>query len=248
MKNPESQQLIVAGVGIELLRKRVRNVNFRIYPPDGRVRVSAPLRMGEREIRRAVEAKLDWILRQRTRIAEQPRPPAMRLESGELHLVDGRRCRLEVVDLPGVSRAELLPGDVLRLQVPPETDAAGRLRVLEGWYRQRFTDRLPQLLARWEAVVGRRARDCRVRRMRTLWGSCSTGTGRIRLNLELARRSVRCQEYVLVHELTHLHERGHTRRFYALMDRFLPDWRERKRELEQHPLWRYHDESGVSAL
>ena len=126
-------------------------------------------------------------------------------------------------------------GDMLSLQVQPGTDRAGRKRALEGYYRELLHGRIPELLAVWEPAMGVSAREWRTKRMKTRWGTCNIAARRIWLNLELAKKSDRCLEYVVVHELTHLLERNHTKRFYVLMDRFLPDWRERRDELNTVP-------------
>ena len=71
--------------------------------------------------------------------------------------------------------------------------------------------------------------------MTSRWGTCKTSTAVITLNLALAERPIAALEYVLVHELTHLHERGHGPRFHHLMDTYLPDWRSRRASLRGHP-------------
>lgn len=72
--------------------------------------------------------------------------------------------------------------------------------------------------------------------MKTRWGSCNTQAKRIWLSVELAKKSPKCLEYVLVHELVHLFERNHNARFKAYMDAFLPDWRDRRALLNQMSL------------
>ncbi len=99
------------------------------------------------------------------------------------------------------------------------------------WAKQRLTARIPALRATWEPRLGVVASEVRLRQMKTRWGSCNVRTGRIWLNLELARHDTACLEYVFVHELAHLIERGHGPRFKALMDRFLPGWRAVRRGL-----------------
>ena len=95
---------------------------------------------------------------------------------------------------------------------------------------------VPSLLDRWQPVIGVTITGFRVRRMKTRWGSCNTRARRISLSTELAQRSPACLEYVLVHELVHLLERGHNARFYGYLDRFLPDWRERRALLNIRPV------------
>jgi predicted metal-dependent hydrolase len=75
-----------------------------------------------------------------------------------------------------------------------------------------------------------------VKRMKTKWGTCNIEARRIWLNLELAKTSVRCLEYIIVHEMVHLLERNHNDRFTAYMNQFLPQWRLRRDELNRGPL------------
>ncbi len=90
------------------------------------------------------------------------------------------------------------------------------------------------MLETWAPVVGRMPTDITLREMTTRWGSCTPATGRIRLNLQLGLMEDRLLGYVLVHELTHLRESGHGPRFQALMDGWIPEWRDLRRDINRH--------------
>jgi predicted metal-dependent hydrolase len=107
---------------------------------------------------------------------------------------------------------------------------------LSAWYRAHLKEQLPALIARWEAVVGVQVHDWGVKQMKTRWGTCSIRARRIWLNLELIKHPPVCLEYVVVHELVHLHERLHNARFWGLMDRFMPDWRPAQQALKAAPI------------
>ena len=79
--------------------------------------------------------------------------------------------------------------------------------------------------------MGVSAEEWRIKRMKTKWGTCNTSAKRIWINLELAKKPVYCIEYIVVHELAHLIERNHNKRFTAVMDKFIPQWRSYKKEL-----------------
>lgn len=96
---------------------------------------------------------------------------------------------------------------------------------------------LPVLLAHWEPIVGRKPTHITLRLMNTRWGSCTPNTGRIRLNLQLGLMDQRFLEYVLVHEMAHLWASGHGAEFQRRMDAYLPDWRERRRALNNELVW-----------
>lgn len=224
--------ITVDGLIIEVARKRVKHVNFTVYPPDGRVRVSAPLRMPEQALHQAIRSKLPWIRRHQMRIANQVRTPVPGFLRGETHDYLGESYRLEVIDSGSRPRVEVGEGRILRLYIRKGSKRDQREHLLMEWYRSQLKTLIPPLIARWEPVIGVKVADWGVKRMKTRWGTCSIQAHRIWLNLELARFPVSHLEYIIVHEMTHLLERRHNRRFYAYLDQFLPGWREIRHALK----------------
>jgi predicted metal-dependent hydrolase len=223
--------LTVDGLRIEVARKAIKHLHLRIYPPDGCIRVSAPLRARDRDVRAFVRAKMPWIRRHLDRIEAQPQPVAFRYATGESHTYWGRTYRLRVVHRAGRPGIEVRAGRVLEMTVRRGATLAQREHLLIEWYRARLKDALPGLVAKWEAVVGVDVSEARVKRMKTRWGSCNPQARRIWVNLELARRPQHCLDYVIVHEMVHLLERRHNARFHGFMDRFMPGWRAVRAEL-----------------
>jgi predicted metal-dependent hydrolase len=218
-------QITVGGVEVSVLRKPIRHLRLGVYPPEGRVRVAAPLGVSDEAIQRMVVSRLDWIRRQQARFEGLPRESRQEVVSGESHYFLGQPYTLRVVEQRGPGYVSLQCAAFIDLYVRPAASVEDRQRVLHGWYRQELKELIPPLLARWEPVLGVQAAEWGVRTMRTRWGSCNIRARRIWLSLELARKPVECLEYVVVHELTHLLERRHNQRFYGYMDRFLPTWR-----------------------
>ena len=107
---------------------------------------------------------------------------------------------------------------------------------MQRWYRQHLRAEVSPLLEKWEPKLDVSVNEVRIKRMKTLWGSCNIGAKRIWLNLELAKKPKSCLVYVFVHEMTHLLERHHNDRFRELMDRFLPQWRTYRDTLNRAPL------------
>lgn len=239
----ERSHIDVSGIPVEIRRKAIKNLHVGVYPPNGKVRVAAPLHLDDEAVRLAIVSRLSWIRRQRQGFARQERQSAREMVTGESHYFEGKRYRLNVVERPGNPRVHVANNSTLELQVLPGTDRSGRQRMLDRWYRRRLKAQIPGLLAHWEPVVGVKVTDCRVKRMKTRWGSCNIEAKRIWLNLELAKKDPICLEYILVHEVVHLLERHHTERFRALMDRAMPDWRLRRDKLNHSPLshedWEY---------
>jgi hypothetical protein len=152
--------------------------------------------------------------------------------TGEIHYYQGRPFRLEVVEAHGRHVLFTEDDDRMILQVRPGTSRDNRALVLDRWYREQLDLVMPELLAKWQPIIDRNIRSWHIKRMRSRWGSCNITDRKISINLELAKKPVSCLEYVLVHELVHLHERYHNANFRRLMDYYLPDWRQRNKILE----------------
>lgn len=236
----ESRNITVSGLTVEVVRKPIKNLHLGVYPPQGRVRVAAPLAIDDEAVRLAVVGKLGWIKRQRAKFQAQPRQSLRRMVSGESHYFLGQRYRLRVQESSGTALHIALRGKAcMDLFVRPETTVERREQVLQDFYRAELKRLVPELLEKWQPKLGAEVRAWGIKRMKTKWGTCNIEARRIWLNLELAKKPVQCLEYILVHELTHLHERHHNERFTALLDLHLPQWRTLREELNQSMLAEY---------
>ncbi|MFK7160026.1 SprT family zinc-dependent metalloprotease [Marinospirillum sp. MEB164] len=234
--------LEIGSIAVQLNRKPIKHLHISVLPPDGRVRVSAPVSMSDTAIRMAVINRLAWIKMQQRDFAQQPRQSSREMVSGECHYLWGKPYRLDVKEVAGKHRVEV-GRDRLRLLINPGTSFENKVRVLDAFYREALKTRVDTLLPDWLKQIDVSIAAVGVKKMKTKWGSCNIQACRIWLNLELAKKPPECLEYILVHELIHLHERHHNDRFKALMDRHLPDWRERRSLLNSRPLaynhWEY---------
>ena len=233
----------VRGTPVEVFRKDIKNLHVGVYPPSGRVRVAAPLRLDDNAIRVAVISRLGWIRRQQAEFEQQDRQSQREFVTGESHYFEGRRYRLDVVELNGRPLVRLPNNTTMMLRVRPDSDRDAREAILHKWYRSQLRKRVPALLAKWEPKIGVRVGEVRIKKMKTLWGSCNKDARRIWLNLELAKKQASCLEYIVAHELVHLIERTHNDRFWDLIDSCMPQWRLHRDVLNRAPLahadWRY---------
>lgn len=230
------RHIIVGGVRVEVVRKDIKNLHLGVYPPKGRVRVAAPLVLSDEAVRLAVVEKLAWIKKHKARFEKQSRQSQREMVNGESHYFLGQRYRLRVHEQAGSPKVALRGVAIIDLFARPGTSSEQREAILLGWYREQLKILLPSLLEKWQAIIGVQASSWGIKKMRTKWGSCSIKVRRIWLNLELAKRPTQCLEYVLVHELVHLLERHHNERFMALMDQFMPHWRQSRDMLNEVPL------------
>jgi predicted metal-dependent hydrolase len=236
------QTIQLGEVEMDVVQKDIKNLHLSVYPPNGRVRVSAPEHMSLDTIRVFVISKLGWIRQQQNKLREQERETPREYLDRESHYVWGKRYLLEVVKRSAAPSVQL-NHQALTLQVRPGSDEAKKQAVLALWYREQVRQALPDPVARWEPLLGVEVSRFFVQHMKTKWGSCNPATGTIRLNTELAKKPRACLEYILVHEMVHLLEPTHNARFQKLMDNFMPLWRFQRDELNRVPLaheeWSY---------
>ena len=235
------QTIQLGEMEMDVVQKDIKNLHLSVYPPNGRVRVSAPLHMSLDTIRVFVISKLGWIKQQQKKLRDQARETPREYLDRESHYVWGERYLLELVECSAAPSVQLNPR-ALTLRVRPGSDEAKKQAVLARWYREQIRQALPELVARWEPRLGVKVLRFFVRHMKTKWGSCNPATGTIRLNTELAKKPRACLEYILVHEMVHLLEPTHNVRFQQIMEEFMPLWRFQREELNRTPL--AHEEWG----
>jgi len=232
----------VGSIEFQLNRKPIKNLHISVLPPDGKVRVSAPQHMTDTAIRMAVVSRIPWIKKQQSDFAKQPRQSDREMVSGECHYFWGRRHRLNVIERTGRHEVKVARAKI-NLYVNPGTSVENRALALTEFYRADMKSRIETLINHWQETIGVNVTAWGVKKMKTKWGSCNAQAKRIWLNLELVKKPPECLEYILVHELVHLLERNHNERFRACMDKYLPDWRERRDLLNRMPLafenWRF---------
>ena len=228
-------QLKIDNITVDVIQKNIKNLHLRVYPPAGRVRISAPSRMGLAAIRAFVISKLGWIKKQQTRLINRKREAQREFINRETHYFNGKGYLLEVTERDAAPRV-VLSHSAIELYVRPETDAVKRKSILDEWYRRRLKEIVPALIEKWEKKMNVQVNEFGIKKMKTRWGTCNPRAKRIWLNLELAKRPVECLEYIVVHEMAHLLERKHNDRFIALMTGFIPKWRLYKDELNRLPI------------
>lgn len=239
-----SAYLTVRGIDVDVIYKDIKNLHIGVYPPLGRVRVAAPERLNDEQVRLAVIQRLPWIKRQRAQLKATPRQTEREMVTGESHYLWGLRKRLKVVERPGRTHFEI-DGDRLVLYTPSNSTAEQRRTALDRWHREQLREAIPTVIETWEQKLEVSVPKWTIRRMKTKWGSCNRETRHIWLNVELAKKHPDCLEYIIVHEMTHYFERNHTERFAGLMDKHLPDWRSRREQLNGSPLAQ-EDWGGIS--
>jgi predicted metal-dependent hydrolase len=220
---------------VKIVQKDIKNLHLSVHPPTGGAQISAPFWMNLDAIRAFSISKLGWIKRQQQKLQEQKRESPREYLDRESHYVWGKRYLLKI------SEGDLPPSVELKhnqmcLQVRPNTSDEKKRRIIEGWYRMELKQAIPEIIAKWERLIGVKTDRFCVQKMKTKWGSCNTDSKNIRLNTELAKKPLEYLEYIVVHEMMHLLEPTHNPRFVILMDQFMPKWRFYREELNSSRL------------
>ncbi len=245
--NTNNDKLVMADFEVQTVRKNIKNIHIGVYPPDGRVRVAAPLEMSDESLRLIILSKISWIRRQKEKFLRQERETPREYVSGESHYFLGQRYILNVVQGPYRPRVQLKGLKRMDMYVNPNMSRRDKARIMERFYRLELRKILDSLVAKWEEKLKVKVSEVRIRKMKTKWGSANIKANRIWFNLELAKKSPNCIAYVVVHELTHLIERNHNKRFKGILEAVMPNWKQYRDELNEFisgdVVWKYDSEN-----
>ena len=231
----------IGDIGVDVVLKDIRNIHLSVYPPAGRVRISAPSHMNIDTIRVYAISRLGWIKKQQGKLRAQDRETPREYLNWESHYLWGKRYLLKIVEREAPTFVDLQHSSIL-LHIRPDATQEKKQSSLDEWYRQLLKEAIPDLISSWEKKIGVRVNDFGIRKMKTKWGTCNPEARRIWINLELAKKPKECLEYIVVHEMVHLLERHHNERFIALMDNVLPKWCSIRDDLNRLPV--KHEEWG----
>lgn len=229
------KQLQLGDIVIDIEKKKIKNIHLRVYPPNGRVCITAPLRMDLDTVRGFALSKLNWIKKKQAKFRAQVREVPREFLNMESHYYNGKRYLLEVVEVEARPRVELRHSTMV-LYVRPGTTTEKKQSILDEWYRAQLKGLLPALIEKWEKRMMVKVNEFGIKKMKTRWGTCNRKAKRIWLNLELAKKPPEFLEYVVVHEMVHFLERKHNAVFKSYMDEYLPKWRFFKEELNRLPI------------
>jgi len=191
------QQLMQAGIELQVTKKRVKNINFRLKPY--LLMVSVPLSMNTAQIAQAVAQRVSWAVANHAQVLEQYK----------------RKQHASRDSLTGDSPL-LLWGIVQSFTLSPDEKIT--------YYRQQLSNVIPSLFDKWQPIVGAYANEIRLKKMHTRWGSCNTRARRVWLSVYLPAYPIECTEYVIVHELCHLHHANHSPEFWQTVATAIPDY------------------------
>lgn len=234
---------ITSQLSIDVIRKDIKNMHLAVYPPTGRVRLAAPLRIDDEAVRLFAISKISWIRKHQRNFLAQDRQPPRQFKERESHYFQGKRYLLRIIEHEAPPKVVFKTKTYIDLYVRPNSTTEQKQTTLNEWYRAELKKLIQPIIDKWEEKMGVTVDEWQVKQMKTNWGTCNIEKKRIWLNLELAKKPILCLEYIVVHEMIHLLERKHNDRFLSLIEKFMPQWKFYKEELNRLPVshgeWSY---------
>ena len=221
----------------ELIRKNVKNINLRVYP-DGTIHVSASPLLSVKTIDDFLRSNQDFLLRSLARFAAPNRQAvteAVCFTDGSLFPILGKERKLNITS--GKRDRAVLKGECIEVTVtdPQDQESVKKaLRLMMEEYSKVLLPQLCQKVADRLASYGITMPSLQFRHMVSRWGSCCPATHTVTFNQLLICAPLPCVEYVVIHELAHFLILDHSPAFHRLMTELLPDWKDRKKQLEPY--------------
>ena len=218
----------VGDLAVEVTKKDIKNIHLGVYPPIGRVRLSAPLASDNEKIRLFIVSKIPWIRKNQRKFINKERQSQREYINRESHYFEGKRYLLNLdIDPDNKNKVELKKTSI-QLKIKEQYDSQKRKQILESWLREKLRGRLIPVIIKWEKQLGVSAREWKIKKMKTKWGSCNQDAQRVWFNLELAKVDDYCLDYVVMHELAHLKVRNHGKHFIHILNKNMSDWEQRR--------------------
>ncbi|WP_405284711.1 M48 family metallopeptidase [Methanobrevibacter sp.] len=227
------ETLTIENITLTLERKNIKNMYLRVLPPNGNVKVSAPSFISDEEIVNFIRLKKDWILKKQRYIKENNIKAPLKYDNGEKHYLWGKEYTLQLIKNDNVKHVLLdKEKSIIYLPIAKRSTIEKRKKTLDEFYRNQMKIAIPPVLDKCTKIVGKTPSEVKIRNMKN-WGNCRYHDKRITLNLNLAKKDIECLEYVMIHELCHLIEFNHSKKFKNLMDKYCPNWKEIKKRLNE---------------
>jgi len=220
--------MIISGIAVDVQRKKIKNMHLRVTQ-ECQVTLSVPLRTKDSDIEEFVTSKKDWIEDSLAKFKDASN------DADQWYGQGGRICVLgktyDVIEIVGPILMCQMSENAVYLTCPDDCPYGSKEKYMREWYRSILKGILPDMFEKWENITDLHCSEWQTKYMKSRWGTCNHRTKKIWLNVRLAEKPVECIEYVVLHELAHTAVPDHGPRFKALLDRYMPDWEERKKIL-----------------
>lgn len=223
-------------IEVTVRKKPIKNMHLYVQPPNGQVEISVPDYVNNDAIKLFIRSNLGWVKRKKKEFENQPRQTERQYISGETMYVLGCQYFLDVIENDTKKQSLTLEGRKAILLVKKDATIRTKEKIVQEWYRTILRKEIERVLPKWEKITNLKCTSWQIKKMNTKWGSCNPKTKKLWFNLQLAKKTLPCLDYIILHELIHLIEPHHNKKFIALMDLYMPTWQEIRDDLNMQIL------------
>ncbi len=247
-----SQTLNFQGLEVNIQRKKIKRLYLKISNKNGEIILCAPLNISENFIVNFITEKLPWLKNNQQKIHHKKKSLDIEyVESdnikflGEIYQIKiiqaSKKPQIKLIKNQNLISKTYQENSQLNLFDYPESQQNSccnqiildsvkdltkiqKIKLFEKFYRQNLQEILQELAKKWQKILQIEANFVGIKKMRTRYGSCNARQKNIWISLNLFDYSINCIEYVLLHEFLHFFEQNHGKKFYNLMNKFMPNW------------------------
>lgn len=221
-------------IKVVLLRKNIKNVHLRVYR-DMTVKLSVPYCVQAEWIENFLNSRKDWIVKKlEIYRSTEGYNNLFALTSGSSTQMLGKDMR--IIKVKGDKNQVSVDENKIFVHIKDCGDESALIKLFSDWWRKRamevYSEQVDILYKSVFRKFGIEKPEIHIKKMKTLWGSCTKGRNRITLNEYLLKADLLCIQYVILHEMTHLLYPNHGSEFYNFLTVHMPDWKERKKQLD----------------
>ena len=223
--------MLINGFDVDIQRKKVKNINLRVYP-NLDIRASVPENMEMASIKRMIISKEEWLKERLKKYEEQIRLTKRKYISGEDHYLNGKRYILKVVDsnTPSIKKEN---AKSLVMYVRKSSSIENKEKLMNSFYKEQLTKKIEKYIYELEKQMNVKCSEYSIRKMKNKWGSCNSENRTIIFNVDLAKKKDAEIKFVIIHELAHLIEKKHNEHFKKIMNYYCPKWEEYNKSINE---------------
>lgn len=221
-KIQEDINMLINGFNVDIQRKKVKNINLRVYP-NLDIRASVPENMEMSSIKRMIISKEEWLNERLKKYEDQIRLTKRKYISGEDHYLNGKRYILKVVDsnAPSIKKEK---AKSIVMYVRKSSSIENKEKLMNSFYKEQLSLKINKYLPELESIIKVKSNGYSIRKMKNKWGSCNREMKTLIFNVDLAQKKDAEIKYVIIHELLHFIEKNHNEHFRELMEFYCPKW------------------------
>lgn len=216
----------INNIKINIEKKKVKNINIKVYS-DMQVYVSCPQRSSIEYVKKIIFNKKGWIEKQIQNQKTRKKQENKEYISGEEHYFNGRKYNLKIYYVAKSKMSHIdIDNEYINMHIIENATIEYKEKLMNNFYKENLTPKINEYMEKWSLILNVHPKGYKLRKMKTLWGSCNITKKTILYNIELAKKCDQAIEYVVVHELLHLIEKYHNKRFYSLLNHYYSNWNE----------------------